>query len=72
MHKLDSASKDSSRKCQSTDSKWDKAIDDASHELVQAERKVSRLQAALRIFRENKVKGVPWPGDGRVIGQREP
>jgi hypothetical protein len=49
-------------KCQTADSMWDSAISSASDDLAEAQRKVARLRCAIRIFREHKVKGVPWPG----------
>jgi hypothetical protein len=42
-------------------SKWDDAIKDAEGELRILERKLVRLQQAIRIFRVNKKDGVPWP-----------
>jgi hypothetical protein len=62
MPKPDGVSINSHDICQSIDSTWDKAIVDATSELADAEHRVSRLRNALRIFKENKVKGVPWPG----------
>lgn len=55
-------STDPNERCQTTDSKWDKAILDAQTELAAAEQRVGRLRVAIKIFMENKVKGVPWPG----------
>lgn len=69
MHKVDNMSKKSQQECQGTDPKWDAAINDARHELADAERRVSRLRSAVRIFEENKVNGVPWPTDEAVLGQ---
>jgi len=56
-------SNNSSTNCQTTESKWDIAICDAQSELREAEKRVGRLRTAIRIFKENKDKGVPWPGD---------
>jgi hypothetical protein len=58
-----------SKSSQTTDTKWDKAILDAEEELRIAEKRVGRLRTAIRIFRDHKNSGVPWPGDGRFIGQ---
>lgn len=61
MADIDCVSKKSQDTSQNTDSMWDTAIKDALGELANAEQRVSRLRNALRIFKENKVKGVPWP-----------
>jgi hypothetical protein len=61
MFLLDKVSNSSQVSCQTTESKWDKAICDAKAELAKTERRASRLRNALRIFQENKLKGVPWP-----------
>jgi len=34
---------------------WDRAIRDANE-------RIEQLQTAISVYRENKVKGVPWPG----------
>lgn len=62
MSDVDELSNSSHDTCQTTDSMWDMAINDARTELADAERRVSRLRNALRIFQENKVKGLTWPG----------
>jgi hypothetical protein len=54
-------STDESEFCQNTDNMWDKAIYDAENQLEQAKRRIGRLETAIRIFKENKVNGVPWP-----------
>jgi hypothetical protein len=51
---------------------WDQAAADAAAELAKAEtdlvvvkRRISRFRAAIRIFKDHKARGVPWPcGEG--------
>jgi hypothetical protein len=57
-----------STKMSNMSDKWCQAIRDAEDEIRFLTRQRSRLERAVRIFRENKRDGVPWPGDG-IIGQ---
>lgn len=53
---------------QASDSKWDNAISDAKAEIAETERRIGRLRNALRIFKEQKLKGIPWPGNAETGG----
>jgi hypothetical protein len=63
MREVDKVSNRKIEISQTDDSKWDMAIQASETELAEAEHRVSRLRSALRIFKEQKAKGVPWPGE---------
>jgi len=44
-------------------SPWDEAIKDAQNQLVEAKRRVFRLEEAIVAFKENKKRGESWPGE---------
>ena len=46
-------------KLSKSENNWDRAIADAK-------RGISRLQAAIRIYKENKAAGLPWPGNEKT------
>jgi hypothetical protein len=58
---LDKLSRTENERCQNVDPKWDIAIIDAKKELAGVEQRASRLRNAIRIFQDNKAKGVQWP-----------
>jgi len=44
---------------------WDAAISDAEKRIGELKVRIGQLKAAIRIFRENKESGEPFPGEGK-------
>jgi hypothetical protein len=51
---------------QSSDSKWDFAIDEAKLEIKALQIRLNRLQTALSTFEQNKKDRTIWPGMNKI------
>ena len=68
---LSSTSKRARQPSQANEHTWDAAIRDADEEIRSLSRQLARLRQAVRIFKENKKEGMPWPIKQGASSQQE-
>lgn len=50
---------------------WDKAIYDAEQKIAATKSRLSRLKAALALFKEQKLSGEPFPGENATRKEQD-
>jgi hypothetical protein len=48
---------------------WESAILEAEREILKAKERLAGLRSALRVFKESRDSGEPFPGGKEVLGQ---